>query len=66
MAYLSFSLIQGHLQQFETGNYFPSTVGNLWTYNVESVNQEDSDLDYTTTDFMTLNTETGNSFTLKS
>ena len=46
------------------GDYFPSTVGNLWTYNVESVNQEDSDLDYTTTDFMTVGAQTGNSFTL--
>ncbi len=54
----------GNNSEPETGNFFPSTVGNLWTYNVESINQEDSDLDYSITDFITVETETGNSFTL--
>lgn len=48
----------------QTGIYFPSSVGDVWTYNVENTNQENSDLDYSTTDFMTVGTETGNSFTL--
>lgn len=47
-----------------TGNYMPSTVSDLWTYNVEGTNSNDSNLNFTETDFISVATSTGNGFTL--
>lgn len=46
------------------GNYFPSTTGDLWTYDVEGTNSNDSNLDFTETDFISVATSAGNDFTL--
>ncbi|WP_034058544.1 hypothetical protein [Lacinutrix jangbogonensis] len=48
-----------------TGNYFPSNLNDLWIYNVESTNSEDATLDFTETDLLTVNSTTGNNFTLE-
>lgn len=46
------------------GNYFPSTTGDLWTYDVEGTNSNDSNLDFTETDFISVATSAGNDFTV--
>ena len=46
------------------GNYFPSVIGNQWIYDVENINSEDSNLNYNENDFIQVDTETGNSYTL--
>ncbi len=47
-----------------TGNYFPSVVGNQWIYEVENINSEDSNLNYNENDFIEVDTEAGNNYTL--
>ncbi len=47
-----------------SGNYFTSTVGDLWTYNVEGTNSNDSNLNFSETDFISVETSAGNDFTL--
>lgn len=46
------------------GNYYPSTVNNTWIYNVDNSSSTTPELDYTGTDLVTINSETGNSFTI--
>ena len=47
-----------------SGNYFTSTVGDLWTYNVEGTNSNDANLNFSETDFISVATSAGNDFTL--
>ena len=47
-----------------SGNYFTSTVGDLWTYNVEGTNSNDSNLNFSETDFISVATSAGSDFTL--
>ena len=47
-----------------TGNFFPSTVEDLWTYDVESTNSNNSNLNFNETDFLKVGTSNGASFTL--
>ncbi len=46
------------------GNFFPSSTGDLWTYDVEGTNSNDSNLNFSETDFIGVGTSTGNNFTL--
>jgi hypothetical protein len=47
-----------------TGNFFPSTIGDLWTYDVEGTNSNDSNLNFSETDFIGVGTSQSNNFTL--
>ena len=74
LQFLIFSLLLGSCSNSDdsdnnasnplSGNYFPSTVGDLWTYNVEGTNSNDSNLDFTETDFISVGTFVGNDYTL--
>lgn len=46
------------------GNYFPSSPGDIWTYNVEGTNSNDSNLNFSETDFISVATSVDNDFTL--
>ncbi|MFD2823492.1 hypothetical protein ACFS5M_07420 [Lacinutrix iliipiscaria] len=47
-----------------TGNYFPSTMDDLWIYNVENRNADDDTFDFDATDLLTVNSVTATSFTV--
>lgn len=48
------------------GNYFPSAATNIWTYEVDNTNDNNPEFNFTDeTDFVVIETSTGNSFTLK-
>lgn len=48
------------------GDYFPSSNTNIWTYDVDNTSSTDPDLNFTDeSDFVTIETSTGNSFTLE-
>ncbi len=47
-----------------TGNYFPSGLGDIWTYNVEGTNSNDSNLNFSETDFISVGTSEASGFTL--
>lgn len=46
------------------GNYFPSTTGDIWTYNVEGTNSNDANLNFSETDFVSVATSVASEFTL--
>ncbi|WP_411767644.1 hypothetical protein [Winogradskyella sp. A3E31] len=46
------------------GNYYPSSANNTWIYNVDNSSTSNPELDYTGTDLVTINSETGSSFTI--
>ncbi len=50
-----------------TGNYFPSTVNDLWTFDVDNISSTHPELDFdeSKTDFLKVATSTGNSFTVE-
>lgn len=49
-----------------TGDYFPSTIDNQWIYSVDNTSSTHSELDFTDeTDFLKVDTSTGNTYTLK-
>ena len=48
-----------------TGDYFPSAMTNLWIYNVQNRNADDSMFDFDATDLMTISSSTASSFTLE-
>ncbi len=47
-----------------TGNYFPNTVLDTWIYSVDNTSTTDSDLDFTATDLVTVETSSNGVFTL--
>lgn len=48
-----------------TGNYFPSSMDDLWIYNVENINDNDATLNYTGTDLLQVITSTNSNFTVQ-
>ena len=46
------------------GNYFPSTQGDFWIYNVVNTDMNVPEGNFTATDLVTVETSTGNSFTV--
>ena len=51
-------------QPTNTGNYFPSTVDDLWIYNVVNASPDDPAANYTGTDLVEVNSSTTSSFTV--
>jgi hypothetical protein len=48
------------------GNYFPSANTNIWTYDVDNTSTTNPDLNFTDApDFVTIETSSGNTFTLE-
>lgn len=47
------------------GDYFPSTIGDLWIYNVENRNADDPAFDFDATDLLTVNTGTATDYTVE-
>ena len=48
-----------------TGNYFPSSSGDFWNYNVVNTDVNNPAGNFTATDLLTVSTTSGNSFTLE-
>ncbi|WP_452222020.1 hypothetical protein [Lacinutrix salivirga] len=52
-------------QESATGIYFPSALNDLWIYNVESTDENNTDNNFSETDVITVSSETDNSFELQ-
>ncbi len=48
-----------------TGNYFPNTIGDTWTYAVEGASTTDPNLNFSETDVVTISSSNTNTFTFE-
>ncbi|MFK7833745.1 MAG: hypothetical protein AB8B52_10745 [Winogradskyella sp.] len=48
-----------------SGDYFPSSLDDSWTYNVENNSTTNPEFNFMATDVVTINSATGNTFTLQ-